>query len=206
MFAMHDALRRELVQVARTARLRDDHPGRLLEAALGWELFKKFLLIHHQSEDDALWPAVRAAVADKPDRVAVVDALEAEHAAIDPLLAAIDAAAADPHYGYQWFGDLVDALAGQLTGHLSHEETEGLPLVDASLTPAEWQHYAQVHAERIGGDVPVAMPWLLDRARPQIRQAVLSQLPPPVVATLREQWEPRYASLHIWDTAGEPAA
>ena len=35
MFAMHDALRRELVQVARTARLRDDHPGRLLHAALG---------------------------------------------------------------------------------------------------------------------------------------------------------------------------
>jgi len=41
MFAMYDALRRELVQVARTARLRDDHPGRLLHAALGWELFKK---------------------------------------------------------------------------------------------------------------------------------------------------------------------
>ena len=163
MFAMHDALRRELVQVARTAKLRDDHPGRLLHATLGWELFKKFLLVHHQSEDEALWPVLRAAVADKPDRVAVVDALEAEHAAIDPLLAAIDAAAADPHYGYQWFGDLVDALAGQLTGHLSHEETEGLPLVDASLTPAQWQHYAQVHTEtnrrrRAGGHALAARP------------------------------------------------
>ena len=29
MFAMHDALRRELVQVARTAALRDDNPGQL---------------------------------------------------------------------------------------------------------------------------------------------------------------------------------
>ena len=34
MFAMHDALRRELVQVTRIARLRDD-PGPLLRAALG---------------------------------------------------------------------------------------------------------------------------------------------------------------------------
>jgi hypothetical protein len=206
MFAMHDALRRELVQVARTASLRDDHPGRLLEATLGWELFKKFLTVHHRSEDDALWPPLRAHVADKPDQLALVDALEAEHAAIDPLLAAIDAAAADPDYGYQQFGDITDELAGKLTAHLTHEETDGLPLVGASLTSAEWAHYAQVHTERIGGDAPVAMPWLLDGARPQIRQAVLGQLPPPVVATLREQWEQKYASLRIWDASGEPAA
>jgi hypothetical protein len=43
-------------------------------------------------------------VAGHPDRVALADELEAEHAAIDPLLAAIDAAAADPDYGYQRFG------------------------------------------------------------------------------------------------------
>jgi hypothetical protein len=89
MFAMHDALRRELVQVARIAGQRNGHPGTQLHAALGWELFKRFLLVHHRSEDDALWPVLRAHVADKPDRVA----LEAEHTAIDPLLTAIDAAA-----------------------------------------------------------------------------------------------------------------
>jgi hypothetical protein len=66
MLAMHDALRREMVQVARVASLRDDDPGALLRAALGWELFKKFLLVHHQSEDDALWPALRARVAGQP--------------------------------------------------------------------------------------------------------------------------------------------
>jgi hypothetical protein len=54
MFAVHDALRRQLVQVGRIAGRRDDDPGRLLRAALGWELFKRFLLVHHQSEDDAL--------------------------------------------------------------------------------------------------------------------------------------------------------
>jgi hypothetical protein len=44
----------------------------------------------------------------------LVAALEGEHAAIDPLLAAIDAAAADPDYGYQRFGDVIDELAAQL--------------------------------------------------------------------------------------------
>ena len=121
MFAMHDALRRELVQVGRIARLRDDHPGQLLRAALGWELFKKFLLVHHQSEDDTLWPALRARVAGQPDQVALADALEAEHAVIEPLLTAIDAAAADPDYGYQRFGDIVDELITKLTAHLVAE-------------------------------------------------------------------------------------
>ena len=206
MFAMHDALRRELVQVARIAGQRNGHPGTQLHAALGWELFKRFLLVHHRSEDDALWPVLRAHVADKPDRVALVDALEAEHTAIDPLLTAIDAAAADPDHGHQRFGDIIDELVGKLTWHLTHEESEGLPLVDASLTSAEWQHYAQVHTERIGGDAPVAVPWLLDGASPQTRDAVLSQLPPPLLVTIREQWEPGYASLRIWDSVGEPAS
>jgi Hemerythrin HHE cation binding domain len=82
-FAMHDALRQELVQVARIAGQRNGHPGTRLHATLGWELFKRLLLVHHRSEDDALWPVLRAHVAEKPDQVALVEALEAEHAAID---------------------------------------------------------------------------------------------------------------------------
>ena len=206
MFAMHDALRRELVQVARIAGRLDDNPGKLLQAALGWELFKKFLLVHHQSEDDALWPALRARVAEKPDRVALADALEAEHAVIEPLLTAIDAAAADPDYGYQRFGDIIDELATKLTAHLIHEETDGLPLIDASLTPQEWQHFAQVHTERIRSDAPMYMPWLLNEASPQTSDAILSKFPPPLLTAFREQWGPRYATLNIWTAAGEQAS
>ncbi len=206
MFAMHDALRRELVQVARIAGQRDGNPGTLLHAALGWELFKKFLLVHHQSEDDALWPALRTHVAEQPDRVALVDALEEEHAAIEPLLTAIDAAAADPAAGYQRFGDIVDELVTKLTAHLAHEESDGLALIDASLTPAEWQHFAQVHTERIRGDAPMYMPWLLNDASPQTLDAILSKFPPPLLTAFREQWGPRYAALNIWTAAREPAS
>jgi hypothetical protein len=206
MFAMHDALRRELVQVGRIAGQRDGHPGRLLHAALGWELFKKFLLVHHQSEDDALWPALRARVAAQPDRVALVDALEAEHAVIEPLLTAIDAAAADPDYGYQRFGDIIDELVTKLAAHLAHEESDGLALIDASLTPQEWQHFSQVHTERIRADAPMYMPWLLNEASPQTLDAILGKFPPPLLTAFREQWGPRYVTLNVWDTAGEPAS
>jgi hypothetical protein len=63
MFAMHDAMRRDLERVGRIAVRLDGDPAKLLHAAAGWELFKKFLVNHHESEDEALWPALRAAVA-----------------------------------------------------------------------------------------------------------------------------------------------
>lgn len=201
MFAMHDALRRQLVQIARITRRRDDNPAKLLQATLGWELFKKFLLVHHKTEDDVLWPDLRTEVAGNGVRVALADELEAEHAVIEPLLTAIDAAAADQDYGYQRFGDIVDELTLKLSGHLYHEETDGLPLIDASLTPQEWQHFAKVHAERIGSDAPIYMPWLLSDASQQTLDAVLGKFPPHLLAAYREEWGPRYASLDIWNAA-----
>jgi hypothetical protein len=199
MFAMHDALRRELVQLAGIASRQDDDPRKLLRAAVGWELFKKFLLVHHQTEDDTLWPALRVRVAGHPDRIAVADALEAEHSVIEPLLTAIDAAAADPDYGYQRFGDIIDELTTKLTAHLTHEETDGLALIDASLTPQQWRHFGQVHSERLRGDAPMYMPWLLNGASPQMLDAILGNFPPPLLATYREQWGPRYAVLDVWN-------
>ena len=205
MFAMHDALRRELVQVTRIATLKDDDPGPLLRAALGWELFKKFLLVHHTTEDDVLWPALRSRLVGHPDQLALAGALEDEHAVIEPLLMAIDAAAADPDYGYQRLGDITDELTVKLTAHLTHEETDGLPLIDASLTPAQWQHFAQVHGERNREDAARYMPWLLNGASPQTLEAILGNFPPPLLAAYREQWAPRYAALTIWPSAGAEA-
>ena len=145
-------------------------------------------------------------MAGQPGRVALADALEAEHAVIEPLLTAIDAAAADPAYGHQRFGDIIDELVTKLTAHLAHEESDGLALIDASLTPRQWQHFAQVHTERIRGDAPMYMPWLLQGASPHTRDAILGKFPPPLLAASREQWGPRYATLNIWDAAGEPAS
>jgi len=198
MFAIHDALRRELVQVTRIAKVPDDNPGPLLRAALGWELFKEFLTVHHTTEDDVLWPALRAQVAGQPDRLALADALEAEHAVIEPLLMAIDAAAADPDYGYQRLGDITDELTVKLTGHLTHEENDGLALIDASLTPQQWQHFAHTHGGRLGGDAARYMPWLLNGASRQTLDAVLGNFPPPLLTAYREQWAPEYAALTIW--------
>lgn len=134
MFAMHNALRRELAHIAKIAARIDDDPRRILANAAGWEMFKKALYIHHSAEDDALWPAMRQALADRPDDLALLEAMEAEHAAIDPLIESIDAALADRDSGPERVGDLIVALADTLGGPLKHEEDEALPLVEATAT------------------------------------------------------------------------
>lgn len=198
MFAVHEALRRDLVRVARIAASTDGSPAQRLQAVAGWELFKKFLVIHHTSEDRAIWPTLQERVAGRADQAAVVEAMEAEHAAIDPLLAAVDAAAADPDYGSQGFGDLVDALVTSLTGHLRHEENDGLALIDATLTEAEWRHFSDVHRAAIGDDRVRYLPWLLDDATVGARDGLLGGFPPAIQELFRDEWNPAYVALQLW--------
>jgi iron-sulfur cluster repair protein YtfE (RIC family) len=51
-------------------------------------MLKKQLHIHRPAEDTSLWPVLHQNVT-RPDHVAVIDAMEAEHARIDPQLDAI---------------------------------------------------------------------------------------------------------------------
>ena len=99
----------------RLARKRD---RKALRSAIGWQMFKTYLDVHHSCEDDLLWPVMEQELADRPDDLALMAALEAEHSTMDPLLSAIDAAVADRDSGSEPLGALTDALTTALTGHL----------------------------------------------------------------------------------------
>jgi hypothetical protein len=200
MLAIHGALRRDLEQVGRIAG-QNDGDGTRLRAAPGWGHFKKFLVAHHQVEDDALWPVLRVHVADFPDQVAVVDALEAEHAVIEPLLHAVDNVAANPDQGDHQLGDIVNVLVTKLTRHLVHEESEGRELIDATLSAEEWQNFARSHGQRLLGDASTYVPWLLEGASPETVQGFLANIPPPLAASYRGQWAPSYAGTDHWGSA-----
>jgi hypothetical protein len=204
MLTFHAALRRDLAQVARAAACRDRSGGTRLGGALGVGAFKKFLVIHHQAEDDFLWPVLLAKVAGVPDRVALIEALEAEHTVIEPLLGAIDAAAADPDDGGR-LGEVVDELVTKLGGHLDHEESEGLPLIDALLDPEEWDRFGRLHGQRLLGDAPTYVPWLLEGTDQETVDGFLAKIPPPLATAYRDQWAPTYATLRRWDNKDETA-
>jgi Hemerythrin HHE cation binding domain len=98
MVAFHDAFRRDLGHLARAAGRRPaelEEPARHTAVLAGWELFKTQLHIHHTAEDQDLWPRMRTHLADRLDQLALLQAMQDEHARIDPLLDAVDGALAD---------------------------------------------------------------------------------------------------------------
>jgi len=198
MFAVHDALRRELDRMARVTADPTDDPRRVLRTAVGWEMFKKYLHVHHTSEDDAVWPVMFAALEGRPDDLAVLTAMEAEHAAIDPLMVAIDSAVFNPDADSADLGALVDALRTGVTDHLRHEESDGLALIDSTLTGEQWKNFSEVHRDRIGKDSVRYLPWLLDDASDEALAGILGKMPPPLKAAYADEWRTAYLNLDIW--------
>lgn len=200
MYAVHDALRREVTQLARiTSRVSDD-PRRILQSAVGWEMFKSYLHVHHTCEDATVWPVMRQALADRPDDLELLDAMESEHAAIDPLLDQVDAALVDRDHGHERFGEIIDSLVTVLTGHLDHEEADALRLIDSTMTPEQWQVFGEDHRNRIGSDARRYLPWVLDSAKPAHVEAILGRVPDHLRQAYHDEWLEAYSRLDRWGT------
>jgi iron-sulfur cluster repair protein YtfE (RIC family) len=149
LYGMHDALRREVTQLTRlTVRVGQD-PRRVPL----WRLFRQSLRCHFAAEDQALWPPLRRTLAHRPDHLALLEALEAEHAALEELVDAIDELHADAGLsGLGGLGDLTDSLVTGLTGHLKHEEDAALPLIRQALTARQWARFIHLHTRPTGLD------------------------------------------------------
>lgn len=197
MLAMHTALRRELVRIRRIVERPGDDPRAVLHAAAGWDMFKTYLHVHHAAEDVALWPAMRPALEGGTD-LALLDAMEAEHETIDPLLDAIDTTIANPDGETDRLAELVNRLSSALYDHLDHEEYDVLPLIDATITAQTWQAFIAEHGKRIGPDASRYFPWVFDGAQPAVVTSALAQLPRPLAEAFHAEWEPAYQRLGVW--------
>ena len=145
--------------------------------------------------------ARRRRLARSEAALSVLDAMEEEHERIDPLLAAVDAALAqhdaadgavqDDRPGEDRLADVIDVLVSTLTGHLGHEERDGLPLIGVALTSSEWRgvgfKIARKNGLSGGGEM---FAWILDGADREDAAATLGQLPPPLRLLYRAVWKP----------------
>ncbi|MGF7238556.1 MAG: hemerythrin domain-containing protein [Frankia sp.] len=197
MYVAHAAFTRDLRRLSLTAGLGE---AAAPSARARWARFIRQLHLHHRTEDAALWPLLRKAPLT-PGEVAVLDAMEAEHASIDPLLAQVEDAL-----------DVVDAaglragvrdLTAHLTTHMRHEEEAALPLVKSHLGPDGWAMFgAAIRKEQGMRGAAEFFPWLLDDAPEHDRAAVLGMLPPPVRMLYRLVWAPRYRKAVPADATG----
>jgi len=197
MLAAHDAFRRDLTRLARAAATADlSDPARRQSVAAGWELLKRELHLHHTAEDQIIWPVLRPRLAHSEHALSVLDAMEAEHDLIDPLLAAVDTAF---NVAPDQLAGAIDALATTLTGHLAHEERDGLPLIGVALTAAEWRAAGRAIARKNGLSAGSEMfAWMLDGIGRDQAAATLGSLPPPLRLLYRAIWKPRFDKTPRW--------
>ena len=140
------------------------------------DLLTRTLHHHHTGEDTYLWPFLMGKVG--PEERSTLEAMEAEHAQIDPGLQACAAGfarlakTADP--------DARAALAVRLTAvrealgrHLHHEESDTILLMQQVMTAEEWEEVDSHFKEGVTfGQVLTLIPWVMHgvpaEARPQI--------------------------------------
>jgi iron-sulfur cluster repair protein YtfE (RIC family) len=200
MYAAHDAFRRDLRYLTGAV-----EAGRTADPAVraGWATLKNQLHVHHTAEDEFLWPALRAKVT-QPGDVAVLDAMEAEHARIDPLLSRVDTSLAATNRA--GLVENTGALARVLAAHMEHEEDQALPLVEAHLGSAGWAAFRKTAGKSQGlkGGAEL-FPWMLDGAPAETSKQVLGMLPPPARLLYRAVWRPGYGRTPRWNAVTRPA-
>jgi hypothetical protein len=161
MFLMHHAFRRDLANFAGAVRATPVTDRRTWQALdQRWQRFATILHHHHSGEDRYIWPELCAAVdtgGTAEDR-ATLDAMEAEHGEIDPMLEACAR-------GFATLAERADetaraALVADLTrtreklgAHLGHEERDALGLVQRFLTAEDWA----VMDKKIGSGYPAKL-------------------------------------------------
>jgi hypothetical protein len=183
MFAYHDALRRDL-----------EHVARMTARSEGWDRFQRFLHVHHVAEDEALWPVMRQALMGHTDEMALLDAMEAEHAELGPLLETIDDALDRGDSAPEARRD----LTVRLREHLTHEEEAALPVIDRTLDEEQWMQFGEASAGKVRPDMPTFLPWLLDGADAERTEAILDHLPEPARQAYRNEWLAAHSAKTWW--------
>ena len=110
-----------------------------------FELVAESLERHHRYEDDHFWPVL---VERDPTDAPLLHRMESQHAGIADLLAALpplwDAFAADPGPGTgELLADRMGRLNTVLEQHLDDEEQHLLPVLQRSLSVAEWDAFGK---------------------------------------------------------------
>ncbi|MGW0183363.1 hemerythrin domain-containing protein [Nocardia sp. NPDC003345] len=162
MYAAHNAFRRDLRALT------------LAPERERWDQFCRQLITHHTAEDTVLWPSLRR----RGVAARLIDAMEAEHGSIDPLIARVNT-------GFQngvpkTVRTGVAVLSEVLHGHLEHEETEVLPLI----SEREWALLNRQMRRRIGlRGLSAYYTWLLRDIEGEPRDIALGTIPRPLRGT-----------------------
>jgi hypothetical protein len=181
MYLMHHAFRRDLAAFAAAAEVTPaDDRSAWAALAERWELFSWALHHHHTGEDRGLWPLLTERT-DDAGRL-TLQAMEDEHAEIDPVLEACTAgfgrlAGHPDEDARRALAVRLAAARDHLADHLRHEETEAIAIIQQVLTPEEWEHLDEEEFKKgvSFGQVVALVPWVLHEVPDQVRTGLFAQ-------------------------------
>ncbi len=201
MRVLHNAFRRDVVRLEEVARRYGTEDPETHDAVLlGWHGFSWGLHHHHVIEDRYIWPVMRGKLADQPDDDAVLDAMEGEHALIDPALEAVEAAFDDRDATPTAVADRISELVDLVRRHLDHEETDAFPLMRRTITTREWSSLNRSAVKEASlSELAQLGPYVLEGASPDDVRRVLAELPPPLRLVHHFWWNPRYTKSRRWE-------
>ncbi|KAA9381898.1 hemerythrin domain-containing protein [Microbispora cellulosiformans] len=182
---MHAGFRAEFGRLAEACRdPRDGEHRELLEEQL--TLVLEMLHAHHTHEDTTLWPKLAGR---DPEAGAALAELEAEHAVLDPLVAA----AADRAVPIPERVPVLRRLHELVGEHLDHEERTAVPLMLRHLTADDIEaDKRQAMADFGRRRVPVIFGWLASSADAGLLATAFADLPGPARLMFRLFWWPAY--------------
>lgn len=185
MFLMHHAFRRDLANFAGAVRgtpVGDRATWQALDQR--WQRFSTILHHHHSGEDRYIWPELLDAVekGGAPADRETLDAMEAEHGEIDPMLEACArgfatlAQRADEDARAALEADITQARE-KLGAHLGHEERDALALVQRFLTVEDWARIDKLVGSGYPAKlIPFTLAWIMHDLPADARAAAASFL------------------------------
>ncbi|MBV9379042.1 MAG: hemerythrin domain-containing protein [Streptosporangiaceae bacterium] len=185
MLLAHRTFRKEFAALAREAATpHDPARGAALDDQLG--LILRGLHLHHTGEDTEIWPLL---LRRAPQAAPVLDAMEAEHHELDPLIAQ----AGDTSLPLTERAGVLSELSKRLGAHLDREEREALPLIERHIPAAEWAAIEERIMKKLGKDLPDAAGLLMWYASPEERREFFAGIPAILQLMYRLSWRRRYA-------------
>jgi len=197
MYLMHHAFRRDFARLAAATRsVAPSDVRRLTGLRDHLDYVLHSLHQHHTGEDEVIWPEMRRRA---PREYAVLDAMEAEHGALDAAIStartAFAALVATPGETTRAAAaDAVDALAAAVSGHMAHEELEAIPLMHRVFSHDE---FAAIEAQLRDAHssfktLAALVPWMADEVPDAVLRQVWAGQPKILWFLYRRVWRPRY--------------
>jgi hemerythrin-like domain-containing protein len=196
MFAVHHALTGALDQA-------DDlvggatTPERVEIVASFYDNVLEFLHVHHQGEDELVYPILESRCASERG---LLERIDDQHKLLyqpmDEAWAAIAAwrASADVADG-QRVAEAIDRIDDVLRPHLAEEETQVLPIASKWISPEEW---GQLPAHSLGTfrrDKPwLALGLVMESLTDDQRAAMAASMPPELTQLWENEWGPAFNS------------